>query len=323
MPKLGGTKSNRRAGQVLAENWSEECNQSFEALKTELINATVLAYAYFSLPFILKVDASQGGLGAVLSQEQEGKVRPIAYASRGLSPTEWAMTEKFREYLLGHKCVVFTDNNPLSRLTSAKLGATEQRWAAQLAFFDFEIKYRSGRSNRNADALSHQYPPGAPDMVAMVPGTSLPEPLQQALRVGRAEATQTSVAALPHHTPSDICTLQQADPVIQELLVFWRWNQRTNHKEQKQVSLSGLTMIRQWDQLVARDGVLYRQVFRSDGGEPILQLLLPAVLKTDVLTQVHQEVERTLELLRQRCYWPGMSAEVAQWCQACERCQVA
>ncbi len=53
---------------------------------------------------------------------------------------KWAMTEKFREYLLGQKCVVYTDNNPLSHLASAKLGVTEQRWAAQFASFDFEVK---------------------------------------------------------------------------------------------------------------------------------------------------------------------------------------
>lgn len=57
-------------------------------------------------------------------------------------------------------------------------------------------------------------------------------------------------------------------------------------------------------------------------------LLLPAVLTKDVLTQVHQDhghqgVERTLTLLWSQCYWPGISTEVAQWCQACERCQVA
>lgn len=48
---------------------------------TKLTTAPVLTYADFSLPFILEVDASHSGLGAVLSQEQEGKVRPIAYAS--------------------------------------------------------------------------------------------------------------------------------------------------------------------------------------------------------------------------------------------------
>lgn len=67
---------------------------------------------------------------------------------------KWAMTEKFCEYLLGHKCTVYTDNNPLSHLASAKFGATEQRWLGQLASFDYEVKCRSGRSNKNADALS-------------------------------------------------------------------------------------------------------------------------------------------------------------------------
>ena len=110
----------------------------------------MLAYVDFSLPFILEVDASHGGLGAVLSQEHGGKVQPIAYASRSLRPSErnpvnyssmkleflalkWAMADKFREYLLGHKCIVFTDNNPLSHLFLAKLGALEHRWVAQLA----------------------------------------------------------------------------------------------------------------------------------------------------------------------------------------------
>lgn len=197
--KLGGTKS-KRSGREIAENWSEECHRSFKALKTSLTTAPVLAYADFSLPFILEVVASHGGLGAVLSQEQGGKVRPIAYASRGFRPTEcnmtnyssmkleflalkWTMTEKFREYLLGHTSVVYTDNNPLSHLSSAKLGATEQRWTAQLAAFDFEIKYRSDRVNKNADALSCQRPPSVRDMEAMLPGTSLPEPLQQVLQV--------------------------------------------------------------------------------------------------------------------------------------------
>lgn len=77
-----------------------------------------------------------------------------------------------------------------------------------------------------------------------------------------------------------------------------------------------------------KEWCLYRQVFRPDGAEVVFHLLLPAALKADVLTEVHQGnghqgVERTLELLRQWCYWPGMSAEVAQWCQSCERCQVA
>ncbi len=187
--ELAGVKG-KQTGRSFASAWSERCQVSFEGLKRKLTTTPVLAYADFSRPFILEVDASHQGLGAVLSQENEGKVRPVAYASRSLRPTErnmsnyssmklefvalkWAMTEKFREYLLGNKCVVFTDNNPLSHLTSAKLGATEQRWVSQLAAFDFEIKYRSGKSNKNADALSRRDPqePGVLDGLA--PGNLL------------------------------------------------------------------------------------------------------------------------------------------------------
>ncbi len=138
------SRPKKHVGLDFIDAWSEQCQQGFEELKVKLTTALVLAYADFSQLFILEVDASHGGLGAVLSQEQDGKLRPIAYASCSLRPTErnmsnyssmkleflalkWAMTEKFREYLLGSKCVVFTDNNPLSHLFTEKLGATEQR----------------------------------------------------------------------------------------------------------------------------------------------------------------------------------------------------
>lgn len=171
---------------------------SFQAIKARFTSAPVLPYVDFTLPFILEVNTNNGGLGAVLSQQQAGKVRPVAYASQGLRPTErnmvtyssmklkflalkWAMTKKFCEYLLGHRSIVDTDNNPLSHLSSAKLGATEQRWAAQIAAFDFEIKYRSGRNNKNTDALSGQQPPSPLDFEAMLSGTAIPPALQQAM----------------------------------------------------------------------------------------------------------------------------------------------
>lgn len=317
--ELAGTKPRKGSGQALGAAWTPQCEESFEALKSRLVSAPVLAYADFSRPFILEIDASYSGLGAVLSQETDSGIRPVAYASRGLRPTErnmsnyssmkleflglkWAMTEKFREYLLGHKCIVFTDNNPLSYLQSSKLGATEHRWAAQLASFDFDIKYWSGRSNRNADALSRQHAPGSHQLSVSLLGTSVPISLQQELPPALlTSATQSVVSVLPSHSVADLRSLQEVDPLLKEVLVFWQRQSPPTSVERQQLPKSALALLRQWGRLVEKDGVLFRKVFRSDGGEEFLQLILPAALKQETLSQPHHEhghqgIERTTEV---------------------------
>lgn len=297
--KLVGTKSRKGSGQALTAAWTPECEASFETLKSKLVSAPVLTYADFSHPFILEINASHSGLGAVLSQETDAGVRPVAYASRGLRPTErnmsnyssmklellalkWAMMEKFREYLLGHKCVVFTDNNPLSYLQTAKLGASEYRWAAQLAAFDFDIKYRSGRSNRNADALSRQYLSGSSTVSHSLPGTPVPVCLQQDPPPAPVSSvTQSAVSALPSRSTSDLRALQEADPLLKDVLLFWRRKAPPTSVERRSLSKPALALLHQWDRLAEKDGVLLRQVLRPDGKEECFQLILPAVLKQD------------------------------------------
>ena len=176
--------------------WTPECSTAFNTLKTKLTSTDVSGFADYSKPFILETDASLNGLGAVLMQEQEGRRRVIAYASRTLRPTErndsnyssaklellavkWAVTEKFKDYLWGSAFEVLTDNNPISYLqTSAKLGATEQRWAMQLAQYNFTIKYRPGRVNTAADAFSRM--PSCNSISSVVPNTCsvLPEDMR-------------------------------------------------------------------------------------------------------------------------------------------------
>ncbi|KAL2102439.1 hypothetical protein ACEWY4_001607 [Coilia grayii] len=343
---LSSGKAKRGTSQDLGAAWTAQCEESFEALKARLVSAPVLAYADFSRPFILEVDASYSGLGAVLSQEVEGIVRPVAYASRGLRPTErnmsnyssmkleflalkWAMTEKFREYLLGQRCVVFTDNNPLSYLHTAKLGATEHRWAAQLAAFNFDIKYRSGRSNKNADALSRQYMSGASLEEYVLPGTVVPVHLQQATTAPYAEfAAQLSISVFPQRSAPEIRALQEADSTLGLVLTFWRRGSPPTAAERLVTPKPALGFLRQWSRLVEREGVLYRRVFRPDGKEELFQLLLPSSLIPEILQQLHQDhghqgVERTAELVRRRCFWPGLLSDIQQWCRECGRCQLA
>ena len=67
---------------------------------------------------------------------------------------KWSVCDKFKDYLLRSKFTVFTDNNPLCYIKSSKLGAAQIRWLSELALYDFDIIYRSGKSNLVTDTLS-------------------------------------------------------------------------------------------------------------------------------------------------------------------------
>ena len=151
--------------------WACEHQKAFDALKLAVTTAPVLGYPDFN-EFIIETDASLRELGAILSQINEnGKVHVIAYTSWTLRPSEksmhnnssaklellalkWAVTKKFRDYLLGSKFTVYTDNNPPAYVKTSKLGASQICWLSKLALFDFNIIYRLGKTNQAADALS-------------------------------------------------------------------------------------------------------------------------------------------------------------------------
>ena len=117
----------------------------FEKLKEALITALVLSYLDYSKPFILETDASLKGLGAVLSQEDSGgNVCIVSFASHTLKPYEksmknysstklellalkWSVCEKFKDYLIGSKFTVLTDNNPLTYVRTSRLGTSQIR----------------------------------------------------------------------------------------------------------------------------------------------------------------------------------------------------
>ena len=154
--------------------WTQECQEGFDQLKKALIKAPVLAYPDYTKPFILETDASLKGLGVVLLQKgDDNEVHVVAYASRSLRPSEksmhdyssakielmalkWSVCDKFKDYLLGSKFTVFTDNNLLCYIRSSKLGAAQIRWLSKLALYDFDIVYRTGKSNLVTDALSRR-----------------------------------------------------------------------------------------------------------------------------------------------------------------------
>jgi len=152
--------------------WILQHQQIFEDIKKMMTTAPILSYPNFDKPFILSTDASVNGLGAVLSQKDaEGKEHPIWFASHTLNPAEknyhiteqealavvWAI-KYFRRYLHGSRFLVETDHSALQWLLNQPTKENDNkriiRWKLMLQEYDFEVKYRKGKANANADTLS-------------------------------------------------------------------------------------------------------------------------------------------------------------------------
>jgi hypothetical protein len=148
--------------------WDNECQTAFEELKRALTESPVLAFPDFTREFILQTDASNYQSGAVLSQIIEGEERPIAYfsqtlnaAQRNYSPTQrecLAIVQAlrhFKPYLVGRKFTIFTDHAPLQYLYSKKdTNAKLMRWYMEISEYNVDVRYRPGKENANADAVS-------------------------------------------------------------------------------------------------------------------------------------------------------------------------
>jgi hypothetical protein len=148
--------------------WGAEEQAAFDKLKLALTSSPVLNLPDFTKQFHLQTDASDSGLGAVLSQEFDRKEFPICYASKTLNTAQrhYSTTEKealaviwaiklFRPYLLGRHFKVFTDHSALKWLFKHKDPSSRlMRMVLQLQDYDYEIIHRPGTQNANADALS-------------------------------------------------------------------------------------------------------------------------------------------------------------------------
>ena len=148
--------------------WEMRQQINFEKIKQLLLSEPILQYPDFNKEFILTTDASDEGIGAVLSQGKIGNDLPIAYASRTLNKAErnydttekellaiiWA-TKHFRPYLYGKKFKIVTDHKPLIWLFNVKDPSSRlMRWRLKLEEYNYEVLYKEGKQNTNADALS-------------------------------------------------------------------------------------------------------------------------------------------------------------------------
>ena len=329
--------------------WGEEQEAAFQYLKKVLSSPPILGYPDYTQPFEVHTDASSKGLGAVLYQKSDGLQRVISFGSRGLNKSEknysahrleflalkWAVTEKFHDYLYGNTFTVFTDNNPLTYvLTSAKLDATGHRWLAALAAYDFDIVYRPGKNNADADALS-RLPGLTPDNIETDTQISS-ESVQAICSVVQNQpyieslCMSANVVDVEPDTGQDIRSMTERDWRMAQSqdqdLRLWIDCVRCKRKPRKEdISKTNVNFSfhRVFSSLFLFRGILYREV--TIEGEKRKQLVLPASHVEQALKGCHTDTghpgrDRTLSLLRDRFFWPGMSKDVENWIGGCERC---
>uniref|UniRef100_A0A3Q1EKL9 Gypsy retrotransposon integrase-like protein 1 n=1 Tax=Acanthochromis polyacanthus TaxID=80966 RepID=A0A3Q1EKL9_9TELE len=371
--------------QPFGERWSTECQIAFETLIEKLTSSPVLGFADPKLQYILHTDASTTGLGAALYQEQEGQLRVIAYASRGLSASEsrypahkleflalkWSVCEKFHDYLYGAHFVVVTDNNPLTYLlTSAKLDAASHRWLAALSTYTFKLQYRAGKQNLDADALSRRPYSHSVDvsvqkdwdlinkfteehliefgeveeldvdivtaichrcLVTSQPSSSAESPITLVESLGLpANAIPDSYVSEDYHglpiVPSlsalDLKEKQRADPVIREVIHQMETGEKVPPTVRPELP-DLMLLLRELNRLELQENILYRR--RNEGGKISFQLVLPEELRSMVFKSLHSDmghlgIERTLDLVRSRFFWPRMAADIELRIKSCDRC---
>ena len=288
--------------------WTAVSQETFEKLRKLLANAPVLTYPDFRVPFILETDASVYGLGAVLAQRQEdGLVRPIAYASRSLQEHEkrygateleglgvvWAV-KHFRPYLYGHHCDIYTDHEALkSLLNTPQPSGKLARWGMAIQELDVRILHRSGKHNANADALSR-----APVVQSEVP----------------QDVNCETIAAI--RTTDELTVLQRADKGLKEIIDFLESGILPS--EEKQAKLISLTQ----SQYTLMDSILYH--VQHDGS---LRVIPPASKREELFRQAHGgiygghlgDAKVYSELLR-HYWWPKMQSDITHWSKSCLTC---
>lgn len=312
--------------------WTQERREAFDSLKMALCQSPVLAPPDPHSTFLLDTDASDEGIGAVLSQPGSDGEQVVAYYSRSLSKTErrYCVTRRellavvesvrhFRHYLCGLPFTVRTDHAALQwLLTFREPEGQVARWIEQLQAFNYSIQHRAGEKHANADALSRR--PCAQEGCA------------------HCDRREQKEAELSSGSTEQCCTLvpvertewrrhQEADPDLCPVLQWLEDQWRPPWEEVARYSTATRGLWSQWTGLGLKDGVLQRQWKEPATGEVRWQVVVPQALRLEVLKAHHGTpgtghfgVTKTLRRLRQSFYWGQCRRDVEDHCRRCDTC---
>ena len=294
--------------------WGPDQEKAFAGIKEELVKPATLTLYDPTAEVKISADASSFGLGAVLLQQEGGDWKPVAYASRSMTPTEgrYAQIEKealaitwacgkFLDYVLGRKFTIETDHKPLIPLLNSKnLDALPPRivcFRLRLAKFNYIVYHVPGKLLYTADALSR-----APV------SESADDPLQEEVESFVEAIVQTLLPATPQRL-REYRKAQEQDAACSQVLRYCtaEWPQK------KFISPEIAPYFKFKNNLTVCDNML---LFNN-------RIVVPKSLQRETLERIHaghQGIERCRARVTVSVWWPGVMHSIAQWVQNCREC---
>lgn len=280
--------------------WTEECETALRYLIDRVTHAPILRFPILDgkSPYILTTDASGVSVAAALAQVQNGVEYPISFYSRSLNDTErrWGSAEMevaaivaginaFRQYLLGNRFTVYTDNSACVQiLRKPNLSPKLHRWSLLIQGYDFTIHHKEGRLNKVCDALSR------------VPVNSIREiPPEDEIRVA-----------------------QRRDDSLAPIIRYLKDGEMPSGLEPaKKRRLEA-----EWQRHSIINDTLYR---KGDGEMPVVvipdqykEVLLHKFHSS--IEGMHLGIEKTTKNLLTVCYWERMRKDVETYLANCDSC---
>ena len=303
--------------------WEEEDQKAFEYLRTRLITSPILAFPNFELPFMLFCDASNTGLGVVLSQVQDGKEVVISYASRQLKGAEvrFSTTEKealavvfalkhYKHYLQYQKepVKILSDHKPLVWLANQKDDTSRLgRWAMLLAGTNYEITYKPGRIHNNADTLSRIPAETEEETVAI-------NTIRNIVSINILTSDEQEIESMERW--------QAKDDLCRRIRTYMEEGILSPEDEiERPIWVKEITLFKYID------GLIYREAPTKQRNHTNTQLVTPLALRGRIVKFMHNSAtgghfgyHRTYLKVAARFYWPEMKGEIKEYCRACIDC---
>ncbi|UYV68182.1 K02A2.6-like, partial [Cordylochernes scorpioides] len=312
--------------------WTPDCQRAMEKLKEMLVAAPILAYPRPGDSFVLDTDASNTGIGGVLSQAQEGSERVIAYFSKTLSKPErnYCVTRKellaivksiehFHHYLYGQEFILRSDHASLQWLLNFKNPEGQlARWIQRLQEYQVKIQHRPGKRHQNADALSRR---------PCVPQCGHCARAEEKYGVRQVTVQESDEVKEQHWTGQALRKSQRQDRDLLPMINWKESDERPSWEDVAPYSPKTKNLWSLWNSLTLRDGVLYRKWESEDGKHESWKLVLPRSHVPWAFQEMHNSpmgghfgLRKTLAKARERFFWPESRADVEKWCRNCTQC---